>query len=66
MPLDPVLRKILDSMPDMRNFDYGSINIEEYRRAEAGESRKTVQPEIMHTWILPGTSLMQSTGLYLE
>ncbi len=42
MPLDPVLRKILDSMPDMRNFDYGSINIEEYRRAEAGESRKTV------------------------
>ncbi len=41
MPLDPVLRKTLDTMPDMNNFDYNSINIKEYRKTEAYESRKT-------------------------
>ena len=40
MPLDPILRKVLDQMPDMSNFDYDSINIEENRKAEEAESRK--------------------------
>ncbi len=40
MPLDPVLRKVLDSMPDMGDFDYSSINILENRKAEEAESKK--------------------------
>lgn len=40
MPLDPVLRKALESMQDTNNFDYNSINIEEYRKTEEAESRK--------------------------
>ena len=39
MPLDPVLRKVLDSMPDVDNFDYSSIDIGEYRKMEEAGTR---------------------------
>lgn len=40
MPLDPVLRKALESMPDTGGSDYSAIDILENRKAEEAESRK--------------------------